>query len=167
MSACIRSSKVHARCDNQGRPLGFILTGGEASDYGAVDALMAIPVTKPKALLADKGYDGDTVRENLLIQGILPIIPPKANRREPIPCDFRRYRDRHRIERMFGHLKQFRRIATRYDKTVLSFVSFLNLAAIRKWLHNFVNVAQAVSFERFGAIGIHRNRYYLGHLSSI
>jgi transposase len=102
---------------------------------------MAIPVIKPKALLADKGYDGDVVRENLLIQGILPIIPPKSNRREPIPCDFRRYRDRNRIERMFGHLKQFRRIATRYDKTALSFASFLNLAAIRKWLPHFVNAA--------------------------
>ena len=93
---------------------------GEASDYGAVDALVAIPVTKPKALLAAKGYDGDAVRENLLIRDILPIIPPKANRRLPIPCNFRRYRDRNRIERMFGHLKQFRRIATRYDKNALS-----------------------------------------------
>lgn len=102
---------------------------------------MAIPVTKPKALLADKGYDGDTVRENLLRQGILPIIPSKTNRRQPIPCDFRRYRDRNRIERMFAHLKQFRRIATRYDKTALSFASFLNLAAIRKWLPHFVNAA--------------------------
>lgn len=100
---------------------------------------MAIPVTKPKALLADKGYDGDAVRENLLMQGILPIIPPKSNRREPIPCDFQRYRDRNRIERMFGHLKQFRRVATRYNKTALSLASFLNLAAIRKWLPYFVN----------------------------
>ncbi|WP_404482668.1 transposase [Novosphingobium sp. BL-52-GroH] len=82
------SCKVHARCDNQGRLLGFILAGGEATDYGAVDALMAIPVTKPKALLADKGYDGDAVRENLLMQGILPIIPLKPKRREPIPCGF-------------------------------------------------------------------------------
>ena len=95
----------------------------------AVDALMAIPVTKPKALLADKGYDGDAVRENLLIQGILPIIP----------CDFGRYRDRNRIERMFGQFKQFRRVATRYDKTALSFASFLNLAAIRKSMPHFVN----------------------------
>jgi transposase len=102
---------------------------------------MAIPVTKPKALLADKGYDSDAVRENLLIQGILPIIPPKSNRRETIACDFRRYRDRNRIERMFGHLKQFRRVATRYDKTALSFASFLNLAAVRKWLPHFVNAA--------------------------
>jgi len=73
------------------------------------------------------------------MQGSLPVIPPKTNRREPIPCDFYRYRDRNRIERMFGHLKQFRRIVTRYDKTALSFASFLNLAAIRKWLPNFVN----------------------------
>jgi transposase len=100
---------------------------------------MAIPVAKPKALLADKGYDGDAVRENLLMHDILPIIPPRANRREPIPCDFRRYKDRNRIERMFGHLKQFRRVATRYDKTALSFASFLNLAAIRRWLPRFVN----------------------------
>jgi transposase len=102
---------------------------------------MAIPVTKPKALLADKGYDGDTVRENLLMRGILPIIPPKANRRGPIPCDFRRYRDRNRIKRMFGKPKQQRRIATRYDNSVLSFESFLNLAAVRLWLKSFVNAA--------------------------
>ncbi len=100
---------------------------------------MALPVNKPNALLADKGYDGDVVRANLLIRGILPIIPPKANRREPIACDFRRYRDRNRIERMFGYLKHQRRITTRYDKTALSFANFLNLAAIRRWLPNFVN----------------------------
>lgn len=76
--------KVRGRRDNQGRPLGFILTGGEASDYGAVDVLMAIPVTKPKALVADKRYDGDVVRENLLTQGILPIISP----RDPSPATF-------------------------------------------------------------------------------
>lgn len=102
---------------------------------------MAFPVAKPKVLLADKGYDGDAVRVNLLAHGILPIIPPKANRREHIPCDFRRYRDRYRIKRMFGHLKHQRCIATRYDKIALSFATFLNLAAIRKWLPNFVHAA--------------------------
>ncbi|WP_285020036.1 IS5 family transposase [Novosphingobium sp. fls2-241-R2A-195] len=140
--------KVHARCDNQGRPLGFILTSGEASDYDAVDALMAIPVIKPKALLADKGHDGDAVRENLLMQGILPIIPPKINRREPIPCYFRRYRDRNRIGRIFGHPKQFRHVATRYDKTALSFASFLNLAAIRKWLSTLSTRPRSTITER-------------------
>ena len=80
------------------------------------------------------------MRQSLLIRGILPIIPPKSNRREPIACDFRRYRDRNRIERMLGFLKHQRRIATRYDKTALSFASFLNLAAVRRWLRYFVNV---------------------------
>lgn len=102
---------------------------------------MKIPVAKPRALLADKGYDGDRFRESLLIQGILPIIPPRSNRKAPEHPDYRRYKDRNRIERMFGKLKQQRRIATRYDKSALSFESFLNLAAVRLWLKSFVNAA--------------------------
>jgi transposase len=85
-------------------------------------------------MLADKGYDGDDVRSSLLMRGILPVIPPKANRKEPIACDFKSYKDRNRIERMFNRLKQFRRIATRYDKTALSFTGFLCLAAAKLWL---------------------------------
>ena len=73
------------------------------------------------------------------MRGILPVIPPKANRKEPVPCDFRRYRDRNRIERMFNKLKKFRRIAMRYDKTAVSYLGFLCLAAAKLWLPNFVN----------------------------
>lgn len=102
---------------------------------------MQIPVATPKGLLADKGYDGDRFRESLLLRGILPIIPPRSNRKVPEHPDYRRYKDRNRIECMFGKLKQQRRIATRYDKTVLSFESFLNLAAARLWLKSFVNTA--------------------------
>ena len=102
---------------------------------------MALPLAKPTTLLADKGYDGDRFRDNLLMRGILPIITPRSNRKAPVHPDYRRYRDRNRIERMFGKLKQQRRIATRYDKTVLSFESFLNLAAARLWLKSFVNAA--------------------------
>jgi len=113
---------------------------------------MALPVNKPQALLEDKGYDGDAVSVNLLMRGIQPFIPPKANRREPIKSDFRRYRDRNRIERrMIGHLKHQRRIATRYDKTALSFASFLNLAAIRRWLPKFVNRASVRGSCKSGA----------------
>ncbi|WP_308267624.1 transposase [Gluconobacter sp. P1D12_c] len=108
---------MHARCDNQGRPLGFVLTGGQVSDYKAVNALMALPAPNPRAMLADRGYDSDSFRQNLLI-----------------------YRERNRIERLFNHLKQMRRIATRYDKTALSFMSFLNIAAARLWIRSFVNV---------------------------
>jgi transposase len=102
---------------------------------------MAIPVETPKALLADKGYDGDRFRENLLLHGILPVIPPRSNRKAPEHPDYRRYKDRNCVERMFGKLKQQRRIATRSDKTVLSFESFLNLAAAPLWLKSFVNTA--------------------------
>ena len=98
-----------------------------------------MPVAKPKALLADKGYDGDAVREDLLWRGILPIIPPKANRSQPIACDFRRYRDRNHVERLFNRLKQFRRIATRYDQTAASFLGFLSLVAAKLWLTHYVN----------------------------
>lgn len=98
-----------------------------------------MPCSKLRLFLADKGYDGDVVRQSLLLVGISPVIPPKSNRREPIPCDFRAYKDRNRIERMFNKVKQFRRIATRYDKTKRSFAAFLNLAAARIWLRDFVN----------------------------
>jgi transposase len=106
-----------------------------------VPALLNMPVAKPKALLADKGYDGDAVREDLLWRGILPIIPPKANRRDPAACDFRRYRDRNQVERLFNRLKQSRRVATRYDKTASSLLGFLSLAAARLWLTDYVNRA--------------------------
>jgi transposase len=89
---------------------------------------MNLPLPTPKGLLADKGYDGDRFRENLLMRGILPVIPPRSNRKVPAHPDYRRYKDRNRV-------------ATRYDKTVLSFESFLNLAAARLWIQSFVNAA--------------------------
>lgn len=98
-----------------------------------------MPVGKPKLMLADKGYDSDEVRARLLLKGILPVIPPKANRKQPIACDFRAYKDRNRVERMFNRLKQFRRIATRYDKTAVSFLGFLALAAAKLWMPTYVN----------------------------
>lgn len=98
-----------------------------------------IPVGKPRLFLADKGYGGNFLREELLIHGIRPVIPPKANRKNPPACDFKSYKHRNRIERMFNRLKQFRRIATRYDKTRKSFEGFLSLAAARIWLPSFVS----------------------------
>lgn len=80
------TSKVHARCDNQGLPIGFILPGGEASDYTAADDLMTLALPRPRGLLADKGYDGDGFRERLLMRGILPIIRgARTEKRRSIP----------------------------------------------------------------------------------
>ncbi|MBS0995927.1 transposase [Gluconobacter cerinus] len=101
---------------------------------------MMLPVPNPRAMLADRGYDSDSFRQDLLIHGILPIIPSRKGRSPPQKTDWRRYRDRNRIERMFNHLKQMRRIAVRYDKTARSFISFLNIAAARLWIRSFVNV---------------------------
>lgn len=80
-------------------------------------------------MLTDKGFDGDDVQSTLVLKGILPVIPPKANLKYLPVCDFKAYKDRSWIERMFSKLKQFRRIATRYDKTRLSYTGFLALAA--------------------------------------
>jgi transposase len=102
---------------------------------------MALPLSKPTALLADNGYDGERFGEKLLMRGILPIIPPRSNRKAPEHSDHRRYKDRNRAERIFGKLKQQRRITTRYDKTFLSFESFFNLAAVRLSLKSFFNTA--------------------------
>ncbi|MEN3166268.1 transposase [Gluconobacter sp. OJB] len=90
--------------------------------------------SEPQSHAGRSGYDSDCFRQDLLIHGILPVIPSRKGRSAPQKTDWRRYRDRNRIERMFNHLKQMRRIATRYDKTALSFMSFLDLAAARLWI---------------------------------
>ena len=100
---------------------------------------MEIPVAASKALLANKCYDGDRFRESLLVRGVLPIIPPCSNRKVPDHHDYGRCRDRNRFERIFGKLRQQRRIATGHDKADISFESFLNLIATRLWLKSFVN----------------------------
>ncbi len=113
------------------------------SDYNAIPGLLAMPVGKPRLCLADRGYDSDFLREELLTHGIRPVIPPRANRKDPPVCDFRAYKDRNRIERLFNKLKQFRRVATRYDKTEKSFAAFLALAAVRVWLPSFTGMIQS------------------------
>ncbi|MBV1835387.1 transposase [Novacetimonas pomaceti] len=71
--------------------------------------------------MADKGHNSNRIRKNLQFRDILPVIPPRLNRTKDVPCDFFRYLDRNRIERMFNRLKRCHRIATRYDKTKKSF----------------------------------------------
>ncbi|MBC7991509.1 MAG: IS5 family transposase [Luteimonas sp.] len=122
------NSKLHAVCDGQGRPLVMLLTEGQTSDYkGAALMLDALP--KAKAMLGDRGYDADWFRTALIAKGIAPCIPSKANRKIPIPHDRRLYRQRHRIENMFGKLKDWRRIHTRYDRCAHTFFSAIAIAA--------------------------------------
>ena len=88
-----------------------------------------------RELLADRGYDSDAFRAALLERGITPCIPSIRSRKEPLPHDKALYRQRHRIENMFGRLKDWRRIATRYDRCAHTFFSAICLAAtLTFWL---------------------------------
>ena len=128
------STKIHARVDALGNPTGFHLTPGQAHDLVGADALL--PGLEADALLADKAYDADErVIEPLRDAGIEPVIPSKANRKEPRPYDKDLYKARGLIEIFFCKLKQFRAIATRYDKTARNFLAAVHLAAALVWLN--------------------------------
>ena len=92
--------------------------------------MRAAHLPRTRYLLADKTYDADHWRARLLRHNIQPVIPNKVNRKQPHPFDRERYKDRNTIERMFGRLKDFRRIATRYDKKAENFLAGLCLAEI-------------------------------------
>lgn len=85
-------------------------------------------------MLADKGYDADELVAWIQQTGAVAVIPPRANRTVLRDYDKALYKERNLVERMFAHLKHFRRVATRYDKTALSFLSFIQLAASYLWL---------------------------------
>lgn len=116
-------------CDGVGRPLVMLLSEGQMSDHrGAALLLSSLP--KAKELLGDKGYDSDWFRQALAAQGTTACIPPKANRKVQYDYDKTVYKQRHKIENMFGRLKDWRRIATRYDRCAHAFMSAIALAAI-------------------------------------
>ncbi len=113
----------------------MLLSEGQISDYkGAALMLDALPGAK--AMLGDRGYDADWFRKALIERGILPCIPSKANRKRPVAHDRTLYRQRHKIENMFGRLKDWRRIAMRYDRCAHTFMSAICLAAtILFWIN--------------------------------
>lgn len=123
------NSKLHAVCNGSGKPLALFLTEGQASDYkGAAVLLNSLP--QAKELLADRGYDATWLREALLDRGITPCIPPKKNRKEIIFYDKLLYKQRHKIEIMFGRLKDWRRIAMRYERCAHTFLAAIYIACI-------------------------------------
>ena len=127
-------TKIHARCDGKGRPLGFTLTPGQAHDIKGFATLLRMIGDKVDALLADKGYDADAVREALKESDVEAVIPSKSNRKPTIAFDQEAYRQRNVIERMFNKLKNRRRIATRYDKSAGLFLAFIMLASAKLWM---------------------------------
>ena len=125
----------------RGLPVAAVVTGGEVSDFKGYHPLLAEPGPEPKVLIADKGYDADFVRKDVQQRGAAPIIPTKRNRTNQHPVDGFLYALRNEIERCFNRLKNARRLATRYDKTMLSYLGFVQIVAIRLWTRYFVNRA--------------------------
>lgn len=117
-----------------GNPTSFYLTPGQAHDLDGADALL--PGLAADTILADKAFDADErVLEPLRTAGKTIVIPPKANRTVPRAYEQEIYKARHLIENFFARLKQFRAIATRYDKTARNFLGAIHLAAAVIWLN--------------------------------
>lgn len=113
-------------------PIRFILTGGQEAECKQAIPLLAY--VKTSAVLADKGYDTNALREWLKGQGIKAVIPPKLNRKEVIDCDYWHYKERHVGEYLFGKLKLYRRVATRYEKKATNYMGMLSFALVLLWL---------------------------------
>ena len=128
------STKIHAIVDALGNPTGFHLTGGEAHDLVGADHLL--PDMQADTLIADKAFDADErVIKPLAAAGKTAVIPSKANRKTRREYDRHLYKERHLVENFFARLKQFRAIATRYDKTARNFLAAIYLAASIVWLN--------------------------------
>jgi transposase len=128
------STKIHAGCLDEKTSAALELTGGARHDAPVVEAVFAQLPAMPQLTYAvmDKGYDSDQIRQYLQSREVLPIIPPKRHRKKPIIYDLEQYQLREHVERFFNKLKQFRRIATRYEKLRHTFLAFIHLAA--SWL---------------------------------
>jgi transposase len=129
------TTKVHALTDVIGRPYALTLTPGNVADVKAAPELLARLGARTRYLLADKGYDADALRRSLRQAGAVPVIPGRCSRKRVTRYDKQRYRDRHLIENAFCRLKDFRRVATRYDKLAANFLSGVALVtAVAFWL---------------------------------
>lgn len=123
------TTKIHAVCDLIGRPVALTLTPGSTSEIEAAE-LLKEQVIRYRRLVADRGYDANTFRKTLRDVGTIPVIPGRTNRQRRIRHDEKGYRDRWMVEAMFYRLKDFRRVATRYDKLAANFLSAAALAAV-------------------------------------
>lgn len=129
-----RTTKIHALTDIHCRPIAFLLTGGQVADCTAADTLLE-HLEGVAIVQGDKGYDTNAVRQKIEAHGAAPNIPPKITRTWKSCFSPVLYRDRNAIERMFNRIKDFRRIATRYDRLATNFhAAVCIVAAVCFWL---------------------------------
>jgi len=134
------TTKLHVRVNGHGLPLQIELSAGQVHDAPMAELLLQ-NLPKGTSLLADRGYDAGWIRDMIEDQDCTPVIPPKSNRIDDIPFSARQYRKRNLVERCIGKLKQFRHIATRYDRHASAYRAFAKLAAVRLWLRFYESAA--------------------------
>jgi len=138
------SAKLHVRAEGQGKPATFAVTPGQRHEATAFDRLMAQgavkrpgrgrPKRRPRRVVGDKGDGSHAIRRGRRRRGIRATIPRKANERRRGPFDRAAYRQRNRVERLINRLKQFRRIATRYEKRAVNYAAMLTIGMSLLWL---------------------------------
>jgi transposase len=130
-----RTTKLHGLTDAKGRPRVLLLTAGNVNDI-TVAADLVGAIGPFRRLIADRGYDADHLRNLIKSRKAEAVIPSTTSRRRPIPYDRRAYKQRNRVERMWCRLKDWRRIATRYDKLARNYLSAAFIAAtVTYWLN--------------------------------
>ena len=126
------NSKLHAVVNDDGKPIVMALTGGQVSDHiGAKILYPALP--NATTMIGDKGYDSDEYRAALKAKGIQACIPPRKGRNAPADYCKTLYKQRYKVENAFNRLKDWRRIATRYDRCADIFFAAITIAAIVIW----------------------------------
>ncbi len=138
------STKLHLRSERGGKPLVVVLTAGERHEQPVLSALLRAgavkrprrgrPRIRPEAVAGDKGYSSGLVRHYLRERGIAAVIPTKADHLPQPAFDRVAYRERNVVERLINRLKQFRRLATRYEKRAANYKAMVTVAAILLWL---------------------------------
>jgi transposase len=122
------TTKIHGAISGLGLPAKVLLTPGQAADVGQAEELLE--GSPPEVVIADEAYDSKALVDAIEARGAEAVIPPRSNRKEPREYDRERYKDRNLVERFWHKLKQYRRVATRYEKTARNFLAFVHVASI-------------------------------------
>ncbi len=125
------STKIHLGCITEKNTISITITAGQRSDVKGFDPVFdSLPKEhKLQSGIMDKGYDSADIRQTLIDNDMTAVIPPRKNRTESIDYDKVLYKERNKVERFINRIKQFRRIATRYDKLADTFLAFLHIVA--------------------------------------
>lgn len=134
------TTKLHALVDAEGRPVDLKLTAGQAHDGKAAEDLLG-NFGEDSILLADRAYDSTAIRNLAEERGAWANIPARRNRKDDFTFSAYLYKYRNLVERFFGKIKQFRGIATRYDRNPENFLAAIKLASIRIWIKSYESAA--------------------------